>query len=582
MLDRLVGLETEYAIRSRGDSADETMPVHRFIAYRFLTEALRRQLPLATAKHFKDGSFLANGGAVWYESERPASGAGLIEGATPECRGARQLIAYQRAQDSLLAQAAAYGLGDGFQSDSPWSLIKNDRDAFDNVYGAQENYETCLADGWRLAAWRIGLVAMLPLAFVSWIGFAALFLTLLAYFGLVGLFWPVVRRRQKLSGILFGDMELGTPAPAWMEPGLLWIIRIASLPLGAALWLHCRCFAFRNSRRVLTGFLVTRSLLCGSGRLDRRGRFHLADKAGGINCMIGFGNFFYDRPLFTMGHFFKRLCLESLFSPRDYSRLFHKRQRLQIGLGDSNMADVAEYLRVGTTNLILDAIDVGHFKEFPVVRRPIASLHQVSADSLLSTSVACRGGRSLTALDIQWHYYRVCRDFVHESSDSSEDAWEILGLWRDTLLSLTQYQEDGVLPESLIGEVDWVTKKYLLDQAGADASWEQLKKIDIRYHELSSDGYFARLKQAGLTRNLLDEDDIARARRTPPPDTPASLRGRLIREFAIHRDSVEANWHVVVFHDGQKKRCIELNRSVRRPSRWRNRRSERQKSASRK
>ena len=581
MLDRLVGLETEYAIRSRGDADAGSMPVHRFVAYRFLTEALRRQLPLATAKHFKDGSFLANGGAVWYESERPASGAGLIEGATPECRGPRQLLAYQRAQDSLLSQAAEDGLGDGFQSESPWSLIKNDRDAYDNVYGAQENYEAPVAQGWRLFAWRLGLVAMLPLAFVSWVGFLALFLTLLGYFAIIGLFWPVVRGRTKLAAALYGDMELGTPAPAWMEPVLLWIIRIFSLPLGAALWLNCRLFAFYQSRRVLTSFLVTRSLLCGSGRLDRRGRFHLADKAAGINCMIGFGNFFYDRPLYTMGHFFKRLCLESLFSPRDFTRLFHKRQRLQIGLGDSNMAEVAEYLRIGMTNLVLDASEAGRFKDVPMVRRPIAVLHQVSADALLSTTVRCRGGKSQSALDIQWHFYRVCRDFVHETPDSPADAWEILGFWRDTLLSLAQYQDDGVLPESLIGEVDWVTKKYLLDQAGPEASWEQLKKIDIRYHELSSEGYFSRLNEVGLAHNLLEADDIARARRTPPTDTPASLRGRLIREFATHRDAVKANWHVVVFHDGQRKRCIDLNRSVRRPSRWRNRKSERPKSTSR-
>ena len=516
MLDRLSGLETEYAIRARSN-ADEFTPgshdhgVSRFAIYRFLTEALRRQLPLATAKHFKDGSFLANGGAVWYESERPASGAGLIEGATAECRGPRQLLAYQRAQDSLLSQAANEGLGEGFEGESPWTLVKNDRDAFDNVYGAQENYETPVADGWRLFAWRAGLVAMFPMAALSWIIFLALFLVMLTYFGIVCLFWPLVRDRPKLLGILYGNIDLGTPAPAWMERVLIWVIRIASLPLGAALWLHCRLFAFYDSRRVLTAFLVTRSLLCGSGRLDRRGRFHLADKAGGINCMIGFGNFFYDRPLFTMGHFFKQLCLESLFSPRDYARLFNRQQRLQIGLGDSNMAEVSEYLRIGTTGLILDAIEAGRFKDCPLVRRPIAALHQVSEDALLATTVLCRGGKHQSALDIQWEYYRVCRDYVHETPNSPDDAWEILGFWRDMLLSLAQYQEDGVLPESLIGELDWVTKKYLLDQAGPDASWEQLKKIDIRYHELSPNGYFAQLEKAGLIRHLLEKDEVARA-----------------------------------------------------------------------
>ncbi len=71
---------------------------------------------------------------------------GLIEGATPECRGPLQVVRYQRAQDQLLSQCARLAEVDG-----EFSLVKNDRDAAGNVYGAQENYE---ADS------RHGLVAL--------------------------------------------------------------------------------------------------------------------------------------------------------------------------------------------------------------------------------------------------------------------------------------------------------------------------------------------------------------------------------------------------------------------------------------
>jgi proteasome accessory factor A len=534
--------------------------------YRALTEALRRRMPLATARHFKDGSFLSTGGAIWYESERPSSGSGLIEGATPECRGPRQLLAYQRAQDSLFEDAAA-----DESTGRPFSLLKNDRDADDNIYGAQENYEVPIGHGWRLFAWRAGLIALTPLALFSWLNFFILFIAIHIYFVGIAMFWLLLRRRTRSTAAIFGDAELGNPTPAWMEPILLWSIRITNIPLGSALWLHCRLFAFSQTRRHLTSFLVTRSLICGSGRLDQSRRFHLAEKAGSINCMIGFGGFFYDRPLYTMGHFFKRLCMESMLSPRDFCRLFSQRQRLQIGLGDSNMCEVAEYLRIGMTGLILDAIEAGKFQDSPQILRPIRALRRVSANVLLDGKLRCDDGQSASPLDIQTYYYHICRDFVHEHPDSTADAWEILGLWRDTLAALSQFEQDGVLPKSLIGEIDWVTKKYLLDQLGAEASWEQLKKIDIRYHELSPEGYFMKLQQAGLVRRLLDDDDVARARRTPPPDTAASLRGRLIREFAIHRDAVEANWHVVIVRDGRKRRQIELQKSIRRPSRWRNR-----------
>ena len=54
---------------------------------------------------------------------RPAGG-GLIEGATPECRGPLQVVRYQRAQDQLLSQCARLAEVDG-----ELSLVKNDRDA---------------------------------------------------------------------------------------------------------------------------------------------------------------------------------------------------------------------------------------------------------------------------------------------------------------------------------------------------------------------------------------------------------------------------------------------------------------------
>lgn len=551
MLDRVIGLETEYAIRPR-QAADEQTP--RFLMYRALTQSLRRRMPLATAKHFKDGSFLSTGGAVWFEAERETSGAGLIEGATPECRGPRQLLAYQRAQDALLEESASDEL-----TGRPFSLIKNDRDVDDNVYGAQENYELPIGHGWRLFAWRAGLVAMTPLALFSWFSSLMFGVFLWLYVGGVELYRLVVRSRKP-----------STP-PAWIESVLIWWLRMANFPLGAALWLHCKCFAFAQTRRHLTSFLATRSLICGSGHLDRANRFHLADKAGSINCIVGFGGFFHDRPLYAMGHFFKRIYVEPFFSPRDLFRLFAARQRLQIGLGDSNMCEVAEYLRIGTTGLILDAIEAGKFGDSPQIRRPIRELRGVSANSTLGGKISCRGRRLATPLEIQWYYYDVCRTFVDEHPDSTADAWEVLGYWRDTLTALAQFEQDGVLPEPLIGEIDWVTKKYLLDQAGVGATWEQLKKIDIRYHELSPDGYFMKLRQAGLVRRLLNDEEVARAQRLPPPDTAASLRGRLIREFAIHRDAVQANWHVVIIRDGKNRRKIELQKSIRRPSRWRNR-----------
>ena len=92
---------------------------------------------------------------------------------------------------------------------------------------------------------------------------------------------------------------------------------------------------------------------------------------------------------------------------------------------------------------------------------------------------------------------------------------------------LETLQTTGQLPGALIGSIDWVTKKHLLDEAGSDSSWSARKKIDICYHELSPVGYFQMLQAAGLAVSLTDLEDVERAVRTPPANSPATMRGSL-------------------------------------------------------
>lgn len=224
VFQRLLGLETEYAIRSASELA--TSRRSKFRLYESLVAALHRRVPTVAAKHFKEGVFTANGGAVWFRAERPAAGGGLIEGATPECRSPREAITYQRAQDRLLAEAAA---------DHDFQLIKNDRDACDNVYGAQESYEATIASGLRLLLWRLGLVLLFPLALVTWVGIGVCVLATLSYFLIAGIIYMplklVTGGRESIALFLFGrDLVEGRETcihvPIWLESSLQLVTRI--------------------------------------------------------------------------------------------------------------------------------------------------------------------------------------------------------------------------------------------------------------------------------------------------------------------------------------------------------------------
>ena len=103
VFQRLVGLETEYALLHAGPARQAArQPLRPFASWsrRCSEDSLRPR------RNMKEGVFHAAGGAVWFETERPALGGGLIEGSTPECRSPRQLLAWQRAQDELLAEAS--------------------------------------------------------------------------------------------------------------------------------------------------------------------------------------------------------------------------------------------------------------------------------------------------------------------------------------------------------------------------------------------------------------------------------------------------------------------------------------------
>jgi Pup amidohydrolase len=563
VLDRLVGLETEYAIRYQAPSKDAESP-RRFQLYQSLIAALRRRTLVVPAQHFKEGVFTASGGAVWFEAERPSSGAGLVEGATPECRGARQLVTYQRAQDRLLAEAAQQsGLAGEFR------LIKNDRDAEDNVYGAQENYEADIAEGVNLLFWRLGLVALLPMVVLAWAGVLMLILGLLSYLGIAGFLFLflrlLVRDRRKLALTLFGrdlveGRETGSPTPVWMEALVLHATRVLTSPLALALLVHCRWFAFSHLRSRMTPFLVSRSVIAGAGMVDRSGAFQLADKAPAINCLVGFGGFLHDRPMYTMGHFFKTLCVESLFCWRNYFDLFAVRQRLQIGLGDSNMAEGAEYLRVGTTLLLLDAIEAGYLPQPPRLKSPIRAMRTLCADPLLRAEVPLRNGQLVSALELQRFYLDACRRYLEHQPTASAEAFDILHRWEDALEALVESKQRGRPAARLIGTLDWVTKRYLLEDLGPDAPWAAKKKIDIRYHELSDEGYFQQLHQAGVGTSIADPAEIERAMRVAPPNSPATARGQYIREFSGGDEYVAVNWRAVTLGRGFRARIIRLSR----------------------
>jgi proteasome accessory factor A len=536
-------LETEYVARFRPDDPGADRPT-TFQLLHDLSSILRRRMPVVPADHLKKGFFLYTGGAIW--QERPGEGLDhpIIEGATPECRGARTLFAYQRAQDQLLSSAASDVNGGDF------TLCKSDCDADGNVYGAQENYEVIFARGWRMIAWRmLVVIVLMPLIALGWMCLIPLSALMMVYFLVAGILYvlyqiagsylPMLRtpaRVKKVKRALFGppSPELLNFIPPWLSLILTTGEHIVLAPAAIALSIVMRWLAFYELRRAMLPFLITRTIIAGNGRLMPDGSFQIASKASRMNSAAGSG-IFRRRSIFGFGPQVKALLLFSTFGGRWFPSLFDPRQRFQINLGDGNLCDEAEYLRIGTTMLLIDAIEAGFPIDVPRLRRPMKALRTIIADPTLRAKVRTRDGRELSALEIQRIYCDACRRFVESRSEPpSAEVVDILARWSSVLNDFEQS------PRKLIGRIDWVTKQWLIETTAADASWEARKKVDLRYHELSPNGYLERLRSAGLVRQILTDEQVEAAMANPPPNSPATQRGQYIREL-IHSD-VRANW----------------------------------------
>lgn len=561
MLDRLAGLETEYAIRFSPHD-DRPRPSTEVI-YRAIAAAVRHRVHTLPGgrRYSHEQMFTANGGGVYFERSPGAPEGGLIEASTPECRGPGQLLLYQQAQEALLRQAlpaAEAGLRrDGYTG--RLGLLKNGRDAEGNVYGVQENFEADLAEGAWLALYRVGLALLVPVMLLDvvlcWALLVVLAVAAIAL-GLVGLLldtgWGALRGldRPDLFTRMSRDPERRLERGLTRLAGFIDLLVVTPAVLPFA-WLLRLC-AFRRIRRATTAFFVSRPILSGTGTVEPDGRFLLSEKAPSIRRLMRSSAAPTGRAIFDTGNLLKGLQRLFVFDVPGLRVLFRRRQRMQLGLADANRCQIAEYLKLGTTLLMLDMADAGALDDGPRLARPIAALRAITDDPTLRATVRLRDGREVTGLQLQRELCERARRFVAASPAASMEAHDVIRLWSEALDAL---ERD---PGSLVGRLDWVSKRYLLETAAAGEPWAVQKKLDLRYHELG-DGHLARLEEAGIAPRLVSAEEAEAAIDRPPDETPARQRGRLVRELCEDEVPATVGWESVRIGEGLARKVVRLD-----------------------
>ncbi|MBI3332750.1 MAG: proteasome accessory factor PafA2 family protein, partial [Candidatus Omnitrophica bacterium] len=222
-------------------------------------------------------------------------------------------------------------------------------------------------------------------------------------------------------------------------------------------------------------------------------------------------------------------------------------RRLHVIVGDSNMSELATYLKVGTTAIVLSLVEDGVIRKDMALEDPVRAIKEISHDITCRRKVRLKRGVELSAIEIQREYLECALEY-YQTRETPPQTLDLLEKWGTVLDRL---HED---PRSLNRELDWVIKLDLIQ------SYMQRKKIgfedqrvsmlDLQYHDIRRDkGVYYALERQGLVERVVTDDEILAAMEMPPADTRAYFRGMCVRKYgeAVYG----ASWSSLLFDTGE-------------------------------
>lgn len=248
--------------------------------------------------------------------------------------------------------------------------------------------------------------------------------------------------------------------------------------------------------------------------------------------------------------------------------------RLHLISGESLCSDIGALLKIGTTALIVNAVDAGWAMDAGMdVAWPIPAIRSLARDPTFRARVAMKNGTSLSAIDLQRRYLdsiAACR----VTRQLPEWADEVCELWATVLDNL---ERDPSWAER---SLDWGIKLALFRHWLGVDGWQALRldaarrnelfEIDARFGQLGEGGIFRGLEAQNLLETrVVSESEILRALTHPPAHSRARIRGALIRQMAAlgtasdHICDWNAIWHR---HNGN---FVDLNDPFEGQVRWR-------------
>ena len=304
-------------------------------------------------------------------------------------------------------------------------------------------------------------------------------------------------------------------------------------------YLISRQTPFTQIAQQITTHFVSRQIFCGAGKVGAEHRGLTGKNSNPNLFQISQRADFFEEEI-GLETTLKRPIVNTRDEPHCDPA---KYRRLHVIAGDANMSEVATYLKVGTTSIVLSMIEDDAFPAHLVIKDPVRAVRQVSHDTTLNAVIEMVDGRHLTAAQIQTEIIEAATNYATRFGLDSVDEQignDVLQRWHNVVASL---QTD---PLTVANIVDWVAKKRIIEgfaqRHGLQATDPRLKAIDLQYHDMRIEKCLA--LRAGLDVLCLPQD-VMWSMVHPPSSTRAYFRGTVLQRWPS--DVVAANWDSVVF-----------------------------------
>jgi proteasome accessory factor A len=293
---------------------------------------------------------------------------------------------------------------------------------------------------------------------------------------------------------------------------------------------------------VLIPFLISRQIYAGAGKVLQTARgatFSIAQRAEHIWEGVSSATT-RSRPI---------------INTRDEPHADAERyRRLHVIVGDSNMSEYTNFVKVGAAACMLRMLEDPHVVLRDLsLENPIRAIREISHDITCRRRVRLANGRELSALDIQREYLDRALRYA-DGPGFTDLEMRALQMWEHCISTI---END---PLKLDREVDWVIKYRLIEafreRHGLELSDPRVQLLDLQYHDVTRRrSPFYKLQDAGLIERICSDQDIDLAVDQPPQTTRARLRGEFVRRAKERHRDFTVDWVHLKLND-QAQRTV--------------------------